>query len=392
MTGSTASPRLESEHHITSLDGVRGVAISLVLMEHLLWANSQTGYHFWDFVGKVRSAGWLGVDLFFALSGFLITGILFDTLHSKHYFKNFYARRMLRIFPLYYGVILVLFIVLHPTTFAQGRPLFLLLVYLQNTPLWWNGINPRLAVELTNHLWSLAVEEQFYLVWPIIIFLVRSRQKLMWVALVLAATAPITRAVLLAHGAPFGAVYNLTICRADSLLSGAWLALAVRGNLKATVLRFATPVFVVVLLLCVTIAWKTGNFDWQVNRTISLYGYSVIAIGSTAFLAMSLRFQSLVARTMDLSFLRFLGKYSYGIYIFHHIVNIGVEATISPVLRGATQSKLLFHLVILLIEVFLTLSLAWLSYRFYETPFLKLKRYFKYSPRPSHSKILTSAS
>lgn len=377
------------DRHITSLDGVRGVAISLVLMVHLLWVNPETGLRFIDLVSKVRASGWVGVDLFFALSGFLITGILFDTLHSNHYFKNFYARRILRIFPLYYGVILILFIVLHPATSADARPFCRLLLYLQNTPLWWNGANPR-AVELTNHLWSLAVEEQFYLVWPIIIFLVRDRQRLLWVSLLLASTAPIVRAYLLAHGASLGATYTLTICRADSLLCGAWLALVIRGERRATVLRFAVPVFTLALLGCAVIAWRAGGFDWELSPAINLYGYSVIAIGSTAFIAMSLRSLSLAANAMNLGLLRFLGKYSYGIYIFQHIVGACANFTIAPILQAHTSSRFLIRVIMIVIVLSTTIGLSWLSYHFYEQRFLKLKKYFSDSTDQGVPDVTTS--
>lgn len=229
-TSASAKPR-ESLKHIDSLDGVRGVAISMVLIFHLLWSNSRTGSAVMNFLVGLRGAGWAGVDLFFSLSGFLITGILFDTLHTGHYFKNFYGRRFLRIFPVYYGVLLILYLVFHPIHFDQGRQFLLLAGYLQNTPLWWHGLQTAVA-QPTDHLWSLSVEEQFYLVWPVLIFFIRDRKKLLWTAAILALMAPVTRILLLAHGASFTATYKLTICRADSLLAGAWLALIVRGNLR----------------------------------------------------------------------------------------------------------------------------------------------------------------
>ena len=382
-----APDRRQSGHHILSLDGVRGVAISLVLMLHLLWANPQTGSRLLDFLSEIRSVGWVGVDLFFALSGFLITGILFDTLNTRHYFRNFYARRFLRIVPIYYGVILVVFVAVHPPTLAQARPFLLLLTYLQNTPLWWNGNGSPLAIELTNHLWSLSVEEQFYLVWPVILFLVRDRRKLLWIAVILASFAPVARAILLAHGAPFGATYNMTICRADSLLSGAWLALVVRGSLRTRVLKLASPVFVLAFSACMVMAWRTGNFDWQVNRPINLYGYSLIAIASTAFVAMALRPGSITGSVMRYRPLRFLGKYSYGIYVYHHIIGFTLTLTIVNVLHAHIHSKLLFHAARLIVEVPAILLIAWLSYHFYEQPFLRLKKYFKDSADVTPSEV-----
>jgi peptidoglycan/LPS O-acetylase OafA/YrhL len=382
---SPSAPRnRQSEHHIASLDGVRGVAISMVLLLHLLWANPHTGSRLMDLFSQIRSIGWIGVDLFFALSGFLITGILFDTLNSGHYFKNFYARRFLRIVPLYYGVIFVLFAVLRPPTLAQARPLFVLLAYLQNVPIAWNTGNPPFTIELTNHLWSLAVEEQFYLVWPVIIFLIRDRRKLLWASVILASFAPITRAIMLAHGASFGLTYTMTICRADSLLSGAWLALIIRGNLRATVLRLAKPVFALAVFACAVIAWRSGGFDWETSPAINLYGYSLVAIASTAFIAMSLVNKSVTASAMRYRPLRFLGKYSYGIYVYHHIVNVCLSVTVAVSLHAHIQSRVLYHLVLLAIELAIILPLAWLSFNFYERPFLKLKKYFNYGPAPQN--------
>jgi len=375
-----SAPR-DSLKHIASLDGVRGVAIVIVLINHLLWSSPATGSRVMDFVVRVRAAGWVGVDLFFSLSGFLITGILFDTLHTGNYFKNFYARRVLRIFPLYYGVILLLLIFIHPLRFGQGRQLYLLLAYLQNTSLWWNGSQSIVIRELTGHMWSLAVEEQFYLVWPVLIFWIRDRRKLLLTAVAMAAMAPAARLLLLHQGATFEATYKLTFCRADSLLAGAWLALILRGGLRDTVLRYAAPVFWLAVFLCATIAWRTGSFDWESSRAINSYGYSILAVGSTALIAMALRPQSLTARAMANRLLRWLGKYSYGIYIFHQIAGFFVGAVLIGFLHAHLHSKALFHVASMASVVAITLPLSVLSFRFYEQPFLRLKRHFNYASR-----------
>ena len=377
-----SAPR-ESLQHIPSLDGVRGLAIALVLVNHLLWSSPLAGSRLLDFVIKIRAASWVGVDLFFTLSGFLITGILFDTLHTGNYFKNFYARRVLRIFPLYYGVVLFLLIAIHPLRFDHGRQLYLLLGYLQNTSLWWNGPQSRVVKDLTGHMWSLAVEEQFYLVWPILIFLIRDRRKLLVTAVTLAAMAPVARILLLHNGAPFEATYKLTFCRADSLLAGAWLALILRGGLRDTVLRYAAPVFWLAVSVCGVIAWKTGSFDWELSVPINSYGYSVIAIASTALIAMALRPQSLTATTMANRPIRWLGKYSYGIYIFHQIIGVFVGTVLIGFLHAHLHSKVLFHVAWMASIVAITLPLSVASFRFYERPFLRLKRHFSYSSMDS---------
>ncbi|QNI36966.1 acyltransferase family protein [Edaphobacter albus] len=358
--------------HIQALDGVRGLAITLVLLVHLLWSsNRPTGSFFIDLLLKVKNAGWIGVDLFFALSGFLITGILFDSLTGKHYFRNFYMRRALRIFPLYYGVLFVLFLVFRPT-WNTGRQLYVLLFYLQNTSLWWHGSQVAAIKDITGHLWSLAVEEQFYLVWPVIVFLVRDRRKLLWVALALAFTAPVTRMILLAHGANFEATYKLTICRSDALLAGGWLALAIRGKHRESILRAAAPVFGLAVVACLIIAWKTGSFNWEDNRLINGLGYSILALASTSLIAMALVPGSRTASIMNWSVLRWLGKYSYGIYIFHQMMGVIYAAF----LQTHIHSRGGLHAAILICNLMLTFPLAWLSFRFYERRFLRLKRYF----------------
>lgn len=379
-TSVSASAPRDSLKHIDSLDGVRGVAISMVLITHLLASNSRTGSRIMDFILGVRGAGWVGVDLFFSLSGFLITGILFDTLRTNHYFKNFYARRFLRIFPLYYGVLLILFIVLHPIHLSECRQFFLLVVYLQNTPLWFNGIQTTVA-HPAGHLWSLAVEEQFYLVWPVLIFFIRDRRKLLWTAAILALMAPATRFFLLAHGGSFKDTYTLTICRADSLLAGAWLALMVRGKLRDTVLRYAAPVFWLAVLACFIIGLRAGTFDWESSRAINSYGYSIIAIASTSLIAMALRPGSITAKTMRANALRFLGKYSYGIYVYHQIIFILVVWLCKGFLEHHIHSKSLYHIALMICVLLVTIPLAMMSYHFYEQPFLRLKRYFNYPPR-----------
>jgi peptidoglycan/LPS O-acetylase OafA/YrhL len=313
----------------------------------------------------------MGVDLFFALSGFLITGILFDSLSNPHYFRNFYVRRVLRIFPLYYGVLLILFFVFRPS-WHSGRQFYVLLLYLQNTPFWWHGSQSVQIKNATGHLWSLAVEEQFYFVWPFIVFWVRERRRLLWIALGLALLSPITRILLLAHGATLEATYKLTICRCDSLLTGAWLALAVRGPRRSAVLRAAVPAFWVAALLCLAIAIRSGDFFWETNRTVNTIGYSLLAICGTSLIAIVLR-TGFTASIMSSRILRWFGKYSYGIYIIHMLIG----GLYMGFLTSHIHSKVMLHAAIPLANLMVTLPLAWLSFRFYEQPFLRLKRYFE---------------
>jgi peptidoglycan/LPS O-acetylase OafA/YrhL len=180
---STAESRLLASinRYVPTLDGLRGIAILVVMLFHYM-----TGSYHWPVLKQVFRLcrmGWLGVDLFFVLSGFLITGILLHTKSRPHYFRNFYVRRTLRIFPLYYVVLLGVFTVgalvssLHTPTFLalQHRQVYLW-TYSVNWVNWFRSDLLFVADWIeANHFWSLAVEEQFYLVWPTVVFLLSSR-------------------------------------------------------------------------------------------------------------------------------------------------------------------------------------------------------------------------
>lgn len=366
--------------HVPALDGIRGLAILLVLGFHLLWSNWVTGSRFLDIIVQFRSAGWVGVDLFFALSGYLITGILLDTRDNPHFFRNFYARRALRIFPLYYAVLLILTIGFHPSNLITAKPFLILAAYLQNTPLWWHGHIPGLVANFTSHLWSLAVEEQFYLVWPLVIFLIPSRRALLWLTASLALLSPALRYVLLAHGAPLQATYKLTLCRADGLLAGAWLATALRQPKRSTVLRLAPVTLALGLLGCIAIATISGNFDFERNRTVNIFAYSALAITGASLIGVALSPSTWIARTLRWRFLRFFGQYSYGVYVLHQIIAAAMEYRFGASLRSSIHSKILLHLVFMTVVLAITIPLAMLSYHFFERPFLRLKRFFDAAP------------
>lgn len=379
--------------HVPALDGIRGVAILLVLGFHLLWSNVVTGSRFFDAAAQLRSAGWIGVDLFFALSGYLITGILLDTRDRPHYFRNFYARRALRIFPLYYAVLLLLTIAFHPTSPLALRPFLTLAAFLQNTPLWWHGHVNGLVANFTSHLWSLAVEEQFYLVWPLVVLFVRSRRALLWLAFSLAVCSPALRWLLLSHGDPLQATYKLTVCRADGLLAGAWLATAVRGRLRETALRLAPVTLVLGIIACLWIAFTTGNFDFERNRAVNVFAYSALALTGTSLIALTLSSGSTAARVLQWRPLRFFGQYSYGLYVLHQIIAAAIEYRFGAALRSSfSVHKALFHITFLVIVLSLSIPLAMLSYHFFERPFLRLKRFFDAVPPSEKSDIFPQRS
>src|SRR5687767_5633954 len=240
---------------VPALDGVRGFAILLVLVLHFSAYGHElprSGLLIDQLYYRVAAAGWIGVDLFFVLSGFLITGILYDAKGSPHYFRNFYIRRTLRIFPLYYGA-LILFLVIFPLLWPNHGGLR----SMQNDGWWyWTYLsNLKIARDgwpqfgAIGHFWSLAVEEQFYLIWPLLVLALNRRQLQITCVLCLIAALAV-RVVLNAQGNN-PAAFVLTPARLDALAVGAYLALAARGpGGLPRLARLAQPV---TLVLCLSV-------------------------------------------------------------------------------------------------------------------------------------------
>jgi peptidoglycan/LPS O-acetylase OafA/YrhL len=206
--------------HIPAVDGVRGVAVLAVMASHLFYFNATTPAMRW--LQRGLEFGASGVDIFFVLSGFLITGILYDSLSEERYFQKFYARRTLRIFPLYYGVLLVAVL----TTVLLGRhyhyELLSLALYVQNThwiavPISMYAGPPGLPLQ---HFWSLAVEEQFYLVWPLLIFVLRRPRPILVACAAGAVLSFVLRYTMNMHGAAYLEINGATACHLDTLLGG----------------------------------------------------------------------------------------------------------------------------------------------------------------------------
>ncbi|WP_263381942.1 acyltransferase family protein [Granulicella arctica] len=374
--------------HLKPLDGVRGVAILMVICSHAFTANFESGGVAVRFLGNLLGYGLFGVDLFFVLSGFLITGILVDSVSDEGYFSKFYARRVLRIFPLYYGVLLALF-VLTPLLRLQWHGMgWLLLGYLQNfRPQLIMTFSPGAGVSL-NHFWSLAIEEQFYLVWPALVFLIRDRRTLLWTTLGGATVALLLRLALFHMGFSQDAIHVNTLARADSLLLGGTFALLYRSRYWDRVMRMAPLGFLVTMAILVVSIFRFGGeftpgavFSHAMSFWINGPRYTVLAVCSACLLAWSLRPESACKWLFEQKWLRFFGKYSYGIYVLHMIVLGPMVIRLRAVLLQVTHSKLLAVIGAGFLWLTLAVSAAYLCFHLYEKPFLRLKRYFDYKPR-----------
>jgi peptidoglycan/LPS O-acetylase OafA/YrhL len=219
--------------HLPALDGLRGLAVLAVIAFHLCAVPIASGAA-WRLAGGVASVGWLGVELFFVLSGCLITGILLDTRDGARPLATFWARRALRIAPLYFALLAVAFVLI-PTlvpALRQSHPRFLdaapwYATFLTNVAL---ARSHGMAAFGTGHLWSLAIEEQFYLVWPLVVLRATPRA-LARVTLALFGLGVLARAALRLTGVTDAyETYVLTPTHLDGLLAGALLALARRRS------------------------------------------------------------------------------------------------------------------------------------------------------------------
>jgi len=387
--GEVSEQQTAGGRHSAALDGVRGLAILLVMLFHFA-AGAGTPPSWVDgLVRRLASAGWTGVDLFFVLSGFLITGSLLDARGERNYFRNFWGRRILRIFPLYYGFLLAwIFVLPHLLgerfpTIPEGSRIWLL-TYTSNI---------RLAVTQafssvppgTGHFWSLAVEEQFYLLWPVAVFFQSGRQLARFCVACIVTACGIR--IVLAFGVHNAiAPYVLMVTRMDALAVGGLLAVAARDRLLLHRLAvWARPLVAgsVVVLACLAVAmWDTPEFLSAYDARVQAFGYlplAVLAGALVGYAAMRRKEPGVLAGWMLWSSMRMLGRYSYGLYVFH----VPLAKALGPVLvpDGTLPSTFGFELPaqIALIALLSAASLvpAILSYHLFEVHFLRLKRHFR---------------
>jgi peptidoglycan/LPS O-acetylase OafA/YrhL len=326
--------------------------------------------------------GWMGVDLFFVLSGFLITGILLDTRELPGYFANFYARRALRIFPLYYTVLALLFL-LTPWLHLQWHAGHLAYLFYAGNVAY--NMSPSLgsvqpAVSFL-HLWSLAVEEQFYLVWPLLVMLVGSRRRLAWICGGLSVGGLILRICLLLwlpRDSAYEWCYAQLPTHMDGLLFGALGAMCVRAIPLDQVLVWAKrvlPFALATLLIVIAI----GGIDFHSVPMIVL-GFPALAAIFTCIVLLALKPGGIVNRIGSLSGLRFVGRYSYGMYVYH-ILFWPALVGVLPWLQSRLHSVTLGGVCFVFLMLAATMVTAVVSYELYERQWLRLKRRFAYQGR-----------
>ena len=367
----TAGTPTVAFEHLPGLDGLRGIAILLVIWHHAphIFAPGNAIYDGWFW--RASASGWLGVDLFFVVSGFLITSILLRTRERHDQLRVFWIRRALRILPLAYLYLFVLmgaaFSGADLDELKNPRVAFMYFFYLANLRIAAGGWP---AGELAI-LWSLAIEEQFYAAWPLAVQRL-SVSALLWVCGGLILSAPFVRWwVFDSHGSV--ATFVFTFCRVDALAAGAALAVLAQGRFRAPALAacraLAAPAVLVLVALC---ALPFGpSYPGHAPRLLSVLGYSLVAIAFACLVGVAVQPGRWARRVVTSRVLMWFGQRCYGLYLWHYIVG----STLYRMLGPASPRPLGYYGSVA-VWLAATMLVATLSWSLFEAPILRLKRRF----------------
>ncbi len=395
-----ASPQSWIVPRYTSLDGLRGIAFLSVFALHY-------GAVLFPWQRQYPPL-WIGVDLFFVLSGFLITGILSDAKADPHYFRNFYLRRSLRIFPLFYGFFLAILLLRPIFHFKADYSIGATVLYIEN--IWVKGFllgrhgNPFLIWIPSMHLpidlgalWSLCVEEQFYLIWPLVMWLMPSRRRAMQVCIGMTAAVLVLRTVVYVESSATELasrfLYYSTWSRCDTLFLGSALSLWLRERtlsqveLHTLAHRLLGGSFASLLL-----GFLIAGDRWPMTSTHPVfvtYGYTAIALGCVGVLLLALDPSSRLSGLLRSRSLASVGQISYGLYFFHGLP--------LPLMQRWNSEFFQPHHLSLLTAVIGfsgTWAAAWLSFHYYEAWFLRLKPRLTSAPiaKPRVAVYVTAAA
>lgn len=368
------APAVSTDGRIIELDTLRAAAILAVMAYH---AVSFPFLHPWTV------HGWIGVDLFFVLSGYLITGILLRSKSRPRYFSRFYGRRLLRIFPPYYAF---LTLVLIATLLLPGwkQPAFLwaeYYLYLPSLVAPWSHASQHMPAQLWMALdvcWSLSVEEFFYLIWaPAVRWL--SRRHLLMLVVAMICLAPMTRWLVHRPGHP---EYFFFPARMDALAWGALLALVVE---RIQPKRWAPAALTAAVAGCASVFLKThGNLD---DMRFVVFGYSWLGLTFALLLWNVLRLPAghPVRRLMQNRATVWIGMTSYTTYLIHHPVQLILEAAA----RHLPAQGTIAHAGVLGLSFAAAFALSGLSWKFFEQPILAYKdRWFGLRATTHRSAVL----
>ncbi len=377
-----------SPRYYQALDGLRAVAVLMVFCQH--YGAGKAWIFGW---------GWTGVDVFFVLSGFLITGILFDSQGKEHRFRDFYVRRTLRIFPLYYAVWLTVLLLAPVAQWQWNWRWGLWPAYLGNYARFlflgeagdayrfdrltfgpvvqgWFGSPMHLWI---GHFWSLCVEEQFYLVWPFVVYMVRRREVLIKICVAVIVAMPLVRwalgMVISARMLQMELFYRSLPTRLDALLIGGLIALLLRGPERVWVERWRREALVLTAVLFVAaylLAVKGMRLPFAGSATtwIGDVGFTLIDLFAGALILECIHPGSFIGRVLSWRALRSLGVISYGFYVYHDLLHDFFGYVANRFFPGEAAAM---TIVVALVG---TVAISVVSYWGLERPFLRLKGRF----------------
>jgi peptidoglycan/LPS O-acetylase OafA/YrhL len=370
----------EQAERVPELDGIRGLAILMVLLFHILKrAESLTGSDLLRSMTWIARIGWVGVDIFFVLSGFLITSILLKSEDSPHYFKNFYVRRILRIFPLYYLVIIAVLIflpTLDPQQAARTQAAWPFFMFYQQNWLYISQPAPSAFLVVS---WSLAIEEQFYLIWPAVVKFFSTRHLVMiGIGIIFFSLA--TRLIFITLGTGNFPIkeffYYGSLTRFEGLAAGALVAILFRSvEWKNRLAKYAKAGFILSILAFGALLFGNSFAHISESSNLTIWGYTLLAlIGSALIILVSTQPENswirVVFRNKTLSF---FGKYSYAMYLLHPPVLLVLWNYFVDAKRQSFQVWLVF----ILLSFFGTILASLLTWHFLEKHALGLKKHFE---------------
>ena len=365
--------------YLPALDGLRGYGFIAVFLGHyfapLLIANRSNPAVLPIYVlGQVV---WVAIPGFFVLSGYLIGGILFHTRNREGFFRVFYARRIMRVFPVYY----ISLIAVACFDIARGVPLHFNFwshfLYIHNLLPGYTGAMSSPPWNQVIHFWSLAIEEQFYLTWPIIVWLARDRKTLLRICMGLIAACWLVRFLSpWIHLSPVRS-YFATPTRADAILMGVALALITDHAIYKRIQPFAK--YVVFLGSALVVILASTHLSHPNNYVRVMAEIPIANLTATALLMMLLDRSSAVTRVCSIGWVRFVGGISYGLYVIHFTFQSWFLGTFEPWLEHYTPT-VWASVLTAVCALTLTIALALMSFYLIERPAMILSHRLKYGP------------
>lgn len=370
-----------SARHIPELDGVRGLAILMVLMYHFRHGFPPI---LLSFDRSVLRLGWSGVDLFFVLSGFLISGILLDTMEYRKYYLSFYGRRILRIFPLYLIAVFAYFRLVVPLAAHYGHPIpsggareIWFWLHASNFP-----ASQAYQEKYLPHFWSLSVEEQFYLVWPLILRQIRRNWFIpLCVGIVLLSTG--LRFAYIHTPYRGEDLYRFTPFRLDGLAVGGLVAMLVRNPQFVAWARQNGKWLVSAILMFLAAAIYMGGGLGRDSVPMQTFGYTAFALTYGCLVCAAYLMAgtgSALPSVLRNPTLRAFGKYSYAIYILHFPLTIATTAILGRTAYLSQPFRVILWTLCFAGGIGISFFLGYLSWNLLEKHCLALKKWFVAEP------------